>query len=138
METAALNQEGRKTGRNPQLVINNTEVHPWCKVGRDEVMALDFVETCDPKDADGWGVYVHQVEGGLVHVQDCATEAEADALADHLLADPTCPVCEGTGHDAGHHWPDGSPASCEICEGYGRFNLVPLVYRDPHRNPHSA
>jgi hypothetical protein len=33
---------------------------------------------------------------------------------------PVCPACNGTGHDKAHEWPDGSPAACEPCDGYGR------------------
>ncbi len=32
----------------------------------------------------------------------------------------TCPACKGSGHDpTGHKWPDGTPAACEACDGYG-------------------
>lgn len=40
-------------------------------------------------------------------------------------ADPTkvaCPICKGTGIDFNHLWPDGTPAYCEECGGYGEVN----------------
>ena len=30
-----------------------------------------------------------------------------------------CTTCQGTGLDDKHKWPDGSPATCETCDGYG-------------------
>ena len=33
-----------------------------------------------------------------------------------------CSVCDGTGLDADHCWPDGSHAHCETCDGYGKIN----------------
>ena len=30
-----------------------------------------------------------------------------------------CPACHGTGQDTEHTWPDGRPAACESCQGYG-------------------
>jgi hypothetical protein len=40
----------------------------------------------------------------------------------------TCPDCNGTGADANHHYPDGSAAACQTCEGYG--DLGPLPTRE--------
>jgi hypothetical protein len=40
----------------------------------------------------------------------------------------TCPDCQGTGADPDHHWPDGSAAACQTCEGYG--DLGPLPTRE--------
>ncbi len=31
----------------------------------------------------------------------------------------TCEKCNGTGKDLAHKWPDGTPAACESCDGYG-------------------
>jgi hypothetical protein len=30
-----------------------------------------------------------------------------------------CSKCDGTGNDLAHLWPDGTPAACEACDGYG-------------------
>lgn len=37
----------------------------------------------------------------------------------------TCPDCNGTGLDPAHHWPDGTAAPCESCEGYGDLGPLP-------------
>ena len=42
-----------------------------------------------------------------------------DSILDELNP---CSACNGTGLDPGHHWPDGSQAHCETCDGYGKIN----------------
>ena len=47
------------------------------------------------------------------------------ALAEFAADDDSCPVCNGSGLDKSHRWPDGSLASCSICEGYGKLSYTP-------------
>lgn len=42
-----------------------------------------------------------------------------------MNSDTTCPDCQGTGLDPVHHWPDGTAAACESCEGYGDLGSLP-------------
>jgi len=42
------------------------------------------VEQCSPDDATFWGLYVRDKDGFAIHVTDCATEQQADELAQRL------------------------------------------------------
>lgn len=44
-----------------------------------------------------------------------------DAIAAKESKAP-CQICNGTGQDRAHFWPDGSPAACQRCDGYGTAN----------------
>jgi hypothetical protein len=49
----------------------------------------------------------------------CTAEFLEHRIEDFLEPD-TCNACHGSGHDpTGHKWPDGTPAACELCDGYG-------------------
>lgn len=112
------------------LTCDNIEVHPWHEVGDG------CVEQCEPHEAQGWGVYAHVPGEGLHHLVDRPTEAEDEDIGARLIVgDDTCPDCAGGGLDHSHEFIPGVPASCELCEGFGRLQplrIVPLVYRDPH------
>ena len=61
------------------------EIHPCVVVGRD---SLDnpIVEQCDPEDAHFWSVFGHLRTGGVDDFEDFATEVEATAFRDRLIA----------------------------------------------------
>ena len=61
------------------------EIHPCMVVGHDS-MGGQIVEQCEPKDAQFWTVYGHFRTGGVDAFEDFATEAEAIAFHDRLVA----------------------------------------------------
>lgn len=87
----------------------------------------DDIPICVPEDADP------QLDNARTGVQDALDELrmwqEANGKWDpaedieYLKVAKPCEVCEGTGLDKLHKWPDGSYASCETCNGYG--NITP-------------
>jgi hypothetical protein len=61
------------------------EIHPCAVVGHDS-MGGDIVEQCEPDDAHFWTVFGHYRSGGVDDFEDFATEAEATAFHDRLIA----------------------------------------------------
>ena len=61
------------------------EIHPCAVVGHDSIGG-EIVEPCEPEDADFWTVYGHYRTGGTDDFGDFATEAEAIAFHDRLIA----------------------------------------------------
>jgi hypothetical protein len=61
------------------------EIHPCVGVGTDSLDNL-IVEQCEPEDAHFWSVFGHLRTGGTDDFEDFATEAEAIAFHDRLLA----------------------------------------------------
>ena len=61
------------------------EIHP-CAVIRHDSMANEIVEQCAPEDAHFWTVYGHLRSGGVDAFEDFATEAEALAFHDRVIA----------------------------------------------------
>jgi len=61
------------------------EIHPCTLTGND---GLDnpIVEQCEPEDSHCWCVFGHLCTGGLDDFEDFATEAEAVAFHDRLIA----------------------------------------------------
>lgn len=41
-----------------------------------------------------------------------------------IISAEKCRVCQGTGQDEHHKYPDGAPAACKHCEGYGTEPLA--------------
>lgn len=60
------------------------EIHPV----REELLenGTSYCEPCTPDEAQFWSVYGHLKTGGVDCIEDFATEAEARALAEQLLA----------------------------------------------------
>lgn len=61
------------------------EIHPCMVIGNDG-MDDPIVEQCEPEDAHFWCVFGHLRSGGLDDFEDFATEAEAIAFHDRLVA----------------------------------------------------
>jgi hypothetical protein len=61
------------------------EIHPCAVVARDGT-GMEFVEPCKREDAHFWAVYGHYRTGGVDAFKDFATEAEAMAFHDRLIA----------------------------------------------------
>lgn len=61
------------------------EIHPCTVIGHDSTGAK-IVEQCEPEDAHFWTVFGHLRAGGLDDFEDFATEAEALAFHDRLIA----------------------------------------------------
>src|ERR1700677_1039339 len=61
------------------------EIHPCMVIGNDS-MGNEIVEPCEPEDAHFWTVYGHLRTGGVDAFEDFATEAEASAFSDRLIA----------------------------------------------------
>jgi hypothetical protein len=61
------------------------EIHPCAVIGNDS-MDNPIVEQCDRKDAQFWCVFGHLRTGGVDGFEDFATEAEAVAFHDRLIA----------------------------------------------------
>jgi hypothetical protein len=61
------------------------EIHPCAVVGHDS-MGGDIVEQCEPEDAHFWTVFGHYRSGGVDDFRDFASEAEATAFHDQLIA----------------------------------------------------
>ena len=61
------------------------EIHPCIVIGYDG-MGGDIVEQCEPEDAHFWTVFGHFRTGGVDDFEDFATEAEAMAFHDRLIA----------------------------------------------------
>jgi len=61
------------------------EIHPCLAVGRDSD-GTEYVEPCHPAQADFWTVYGHFRSGGADAFEDFATQAEARAFHDRLIA----------------------------------------------------
>jgi hypothetical protein len=61
------------------------EIHPCAVIGND---SLDnpIVEQCEPEDARFWSFFGHLRTGGMEDFEDFATEAEAIAFRDQLIA----------------------------------------------------
>jgi len=58
------------------------ELHP-CKVinGVDSILAEhEYIEQCEPNEAEFWSVYVHLVGAGLDCIADCENEQQAKNL----------------------------------------------------------
>ena len=62
------------------------EIHPCIVIGKDS-LNKEIVEQCEPEDAHFWTVYGHLRTGGVDAFEDFATEAEAVAFRDRLIAD---------------------------------------------------
>ena len=61
------------------------EIHPCAVIGNDNTDNL-IVEQCAPEDAQFWCVFGHLRSGGLDDFEDFATEAEAIAFHDRVIA----------------------------------------------------
>jgi hypothetical protein len=61
------------------------EIHPCAVVGHDS-MGGEIVEPCEPEEAHFWTVYGHFRTGGVDAFEDFATEVEAMAFHDRLIA----------------------------------------------------
>jgi hypothetical protein len=61
------------------------EIHPCVVIGNDS-MDNPIVEQCEPEEAHFWCVFGHLRAGGLDDFEDFATEAEAIAFHDRLIA----------------------------------------------------
>jgi len=61
------------------------EIHPCAVIGKDST-DNDIVEQCEPNDARFWTVFGHLRTGGLDDFEDFATEAEAIAFHDQVIA----------------------------------------------------
>ena len=61
------------------------EIHPCLAIGKDS-MDNPIVEQCAPDDAQFWTVYGHLRTDGVDAFEDFATEAEAVAFHDRLIA----------------------------------------------------
>ena len=60
------------------------EIHPCAVIGRDS-SGTEFVEQCEPEEAQFWTVYGHYRTGGLDAFEDCSTKPEATAFYERLL-----------------------------------------------------
>lgn len=63
-------------------LFDGFEVHPLAKLGEDSYEVCDD----DYPDIAMWSVYGHRPEVGIMSLQDCKTEEEADAVFDQLVA----------------------------------------------------
>jgi hypothetical protein len=61
------------------------EIHPCTVIGNDG-MDNPIVEQCEPEDAHFWTVFGHYRTGGVDDFEDFATEAEAIAFHECLIA----------------------------------------------------
>jgi len=61
------------------------EIHPCAVIGNDR-LDKPIVEQCEPNDAQFWTVFGHLRTGGVDAFEDFATEAEAIAFHDRLIA----------------------------------------------------
>jgi len=61
------------------------EIHPCIVIGNDN-LDNKIAEQCEPKDAHFWCVFGHLRTGGLEDFEDFATEAEAVAFHDRVIA----------------------------------------------------
>ena len=61
------------------------EIHPCAVIGQDS-LGSDIVEQCAPEVAHFWCVFGHFRTGGVAGFEDFATEAEAIAFHDQLIA----------------------------------------------------
>lgn len=60
----------------------------------------------------GW---LYRVYAKLMNMSAALDNAQA------IWGKPRCFVCDGSGLDPDHHWPDGTQAHCEVCDGYGNI-----------------
>jgi len=67
--------------------FDGLEIAP-CRVVGNDSLGNDIVEPCDdaPEEAAFWTVYGHYRTGGVDAFEDFATEAEAVAFHDRLIA----------------------------------------------------
>lgn len=65
--------------------FDGLEIHPCVVIGNDS-MDNPIVEQCEPEVAHFWCVFGHLRTGGLDDFEDFATEAEAMAFHDRLIA----------------------------------------------------
>jgi hypothetical protein len=61
------------------------EIHPCAVIDRLSD-GTEIVEPCAPENSDFWTVYGHYRTGGVDAFEDFATEAEATAFHDRLIA----------------------------------------------------
>jgi hypothetical protein len=61
------------------------EIHP-CAIVASDGDGMEVVEQCEPEYAHFWTVFGHYRTGGVDDFEDFATEAEAVAFHDRLIA----------------------------------------------------
>ncbi len=64
--------------------FDGLEIHPVQEL-TDESDGSQYCEQCEPSEAHFWSVYGHLKEGGVLCIEDFATEAEGRAFANTLL-----------------------------------------------------
>jgi hypothetical protein len=64
--------------------FDGLEIHPVQDL-TDESDGTRYCEQCEPSEAHFWSVYGHLKEGGVLCIEDFATEAEGRAFAMTLL-----------------------------------------------------